>query len=59
MGLGLPAEADLRIPGLAHRRVEDPVPVVDYGLAWFDEHASPFAAGFIDSVRDALRVGQA
>ena len=59
VGLGLPAEADLRIPGLAHRRVEDPVPVVDYGLAWFDEHASPFAATFIDSVRDALRIGQA
>jgi DNA-binding transcriptional LysR family regulator len=59
VGLGLPAEADLRIPGLAHRRVEDPVPVVDYGLAWFDEHASPFAATFINSVRDALRVGQA
>ena len=59
VGLGLPAEAELRIPGLAHRRVEDPVPVLEYGLAWLDEHASAFAATFIDSVRDALRVGQA
>jgi DNA-binding transcriptional LysR family regulator len=59
IGLGLPAEADLRIPGLAYRRVEDPVPVVEYGLAWLDEHASPFATRFIDSLRDALRVDQA
>jgi DNA-binding transcriptional LysR family regulator len=59
VGLGLPAEAELRIPGLSHRRVEDPVPVVEHGLVWFDEHASPFAARFIDSVRDALRVDQA
>jgi len=57
VGLGLPAEAELRIPGLALRRVEDPVPIVEYGLAWFDEHAAPFAATFIDSVRDTLRAG--
>ena len=59
IGLGLPAEADLRIPGLAHRRVEDPVPVVEYGLVWLDQYASPFATRFIESVRDALRVDQA
>jgi hypothetical protein len=59
IGLGLPAEADLRIPGLAHRRVEDPVPVVEYGLVWLDRYASPFATRFIESVRDALRVDQA
>ena len=59
IGLGLPAEADLRIPGLVHRRVEDPVPVVEYGLVWLDQYASPFATRFIESVRDALRVDQA
>lgn len=59
IGLGLPAEADLRIPGLAHRRIEDPVPVVEYGLVWLDQYASPFATRFIESVRDALRVDQA
>jgi DNA-binding transcriptional LysR family regulator len=59
IGLGLPAEADLRIPGLAHRRVEDPVPVVEYGLVWLDQYASPFATRFIESVRDALTVDQA
>ena len=59
VGLGLPAEAELRIPGLSHRRVEDPVPLVEHGLVWFDEHASPFAVRFIDSVRDALHVDQA
>ena len=58
VGLGLPAEAELNIPRLAYRRLEDPVPVVDYGLAWLNEHDSPFAAGFIDTVRDALRPGQ-
>lgn len=58
IGLGLPAEAELKIPGLAYRRVEDPVPVVDYGLAWLHEHDSPFAAGFIDTVREALRTSQ-
>ena len=59
IGLGLPAEADLRIPGLAHRRVEDQVPVVEYGLVWLDQYASPFATSFIESVRDALTVDQA
>jgi DNA-binding transcriptional LysR family regulator len=58
VGLGLAAEAELRIPGLVHRRVEDPAPVVEYGLVWFDDHASPFAARFVDSVRDVLRADQ-
>ena len=58
IGLGLPAEAELMVPGLAYRRVEHPVPVVDYGLAWLNEHDSPFAAGFIDTVREALRADQ-
>ena len=55
IGLGLPTEAELKIPGLTYRRVEDPVPVADYGLAWLNEHDSPFAAGFIDTVREFLR----
>lgn len=59
IGLGLQADADLEIPGLAYRRVEDPVLVVDYGLAWLNEHESPFAAGFIDMAREAVRAGQA
>jgi DNA-binding transcriptional LysR family regulator len=58
IGIGLPAEADLKIPGLAYRRLEDPVPLVDYGLAWLNEHDSRFVVGFIDTVRDALRAGQ-
>jgi DNA-binding transcriptional LysR family regulator len=58
IGLGLPAEAELGIPGLVYRRLEDPVPAVDYGLAWLNEHDSPFATGFIDTVREALRTGQ-
>jgi DNA-binding transcriptional LysR family regulator len=54
VGLGLPEEAELAIPGLAYRRVEDPVPLVDYGLAWLNEHDSPFATAFIDAVRETV-----
>lgn len=55
LGLGLPAEAELRIPGLVHRRVEDPVPLIDYGLVWFEDHDSPFATAFIDTLRETVR----
>jgi hypothetical protein len=54
VGLGLPGEAELEIPGLAYRRVEDPVPLLDYGLAWLNEHESPFASAFIDTVRETV-----
>ena len=54
IGLGLSEEAELEIPGLAYRRVEDPVPLVDYGLAWLNEHESPFASAFIDTVRETV-----
>jgi DNA-binding transcriptional LysR family regulator len=58
VGLGMPAETELKIPGLVYRRVEDPVPLVDYGLAWLSEHDSPFATAFIDLARETLGSSQ-
>ncbi len=55
VGIGLPGEAELRIPGLLHRGVEEPSPRVEYGLAWMHANGSPFAAGFIDLAREAAR----
>ena len=55
VGIGLPGEAELKIPGLLHRGVEDPSPRVDYGLAWMNTNGSPHVAGFIDLARHALR----
>jgi len=54
VGIGLPAEAELKIPGLVHRSVEDPAPHIEYGLAWFEDHDSPSATAFIDAAREAF-----
>ena len=40
------------VPGIAFRRFEDPVPMIEVGLVWFDVHVSPFVPAFIDLARD-------
>lgn len=39
-------------PDVVFRRIEDPVPVMEMGLAWFDVHLSPFVPSFVDLARE-------
>lgn len=42
-----PVAAELRVPGVVHRRLEGPVPVVEYGIAWFEGNLSPYVEPFV------------
>jgi DNA-binding transcriptional LysR family regulator len=46
-----PSVADLKIPRVVFRPMEDS-PSVEYGIAWFDNNASPFTSSFIDLARE-------
>src|SRR5207244_3641630 len=40
------------VPDVVVRRIEDPVPMMEIGLAWFDIHVSPFVPSFVDLARE-------
>jgi DNA-binding transcriptional LysR family regulator len=41
-----------RIPGVAYRRIEDPAPMVEVGVAWLEANDSPVVSEFLRVVRD-------
>jgi DNA-binding transcriptional LysR family regulator len=49
---GFPQIADLRIPDVVFRRLEDPVPTIEYGVAWSEGHVSPILAAFVALARE-------
>jgi DNA-binding transcriptional LysR family regulator len=56
-GLGLtpvavPMESLLPIPGVVYRRVEQPLPTIEYGLLWFEDHVSPGVLSFLEIARE-------
>jgi len=52
--VALPTETLLPIPGIVYRKVEEPAPTFEYGLVWFDEHASPSLPAFLDLAREIM-----
>jgi DNA-binding transcriptional LysR family regulator len=50
--VAVPTEQLLPIPGIAYRRIEDPVPTIEHGLLWFDDHVSPAVSAFLDVARE-------
>ena len=48
--------SELGIREVVTRPVEDPIPEVDYGLAWFDAHASPQVLEFVDLARGLVKL---
>lgn len=46
-----PAITELQIPGVVFRHVEDPVPLVEYGLAWLEAGATEQVEVFVDVAR--------
>jgi DNA-binding transcriptional LysR family regulator len=46
-----PSMEVLKVHGVVSRRVEEPAPVVEFGIVWFDTHASPFVQAFVDLAR--------
>jgi DNA-binding transcriptional LysR family regulator len=63
-GVGLapvmvPTEDLLPVPGLVYRRIEEPAPTFEYGLVWFEDHASPALDAFLGLARDVcVRVAE-
>jgi hypothetical protein len=43
--------ADLQIPGLVFRRVEEPAPMIEHGILWQEENVSPFVSEFVSVAR--------
>jgi DNA-binding transcriptional LysR family regulator len=41
-----------RAPGVVFRRLEDPIPLIGYGVAWAATHSSPFVDAFLDIARE-------
>lgn len=50
--VAFPTESLLQIPGVVYRRVEDPAPLLEYGLLWFDDNASSALPAFLDIARE-------
>jgi DNA-binding transcriptional LysR family regulator len=53
MGLALVPQSvsNLMRPGVEYRALADPTPLVETGLAWRRDHASPVLQGFLDLMR--------
>jgi DNA-binding transcriptional LysR family regulator len=53
--VAIPAPAPLPMPseGVVHRRVEDPPPLIEYGVAWVEPNASSATAGFVGLAQTA------
>jgi len=47
-----PTALELGIQGVVLRRMEDPVPVVEYGLLWTDMPVSTFVQAFVDLAKE-------
>jgi hypothetical protein len=47
-----PIVAELAVPGVVFRRVEDPSSLLEYGIVWFESHASMFGQAFVDLARE-------
>jgi DNA-binding transcriptional LysR family regulator len=48
--------AELGIRGVVTRPFEEPAPELEYGLVWFDTHASPHVLEFVDFAREVVEV---
>jgi DNA-binding transcriptional LysR family regulator len=44
-----------RFPDIVFRRIEDPAPTMEIGLAWFDLHVSSFVPSFVDLAGELSR----
>ncbi len=55
-GIALPSDVELNVPGLVYRRVQRPVPILEYGIVWLETPASPFVPAFVDVTRELAEV---
>jgi DNA-binding transcriptional LysR family regulator len=47
--------AQEHFPDIVFRRIEDPAPMMEVGLAWFDLHVSSFVPSFVELAREHSR----
>jgi DNA-binding transcriptional LysR family regulator len=50
--VSIPTETAQPIPGVVFRRIEEPVPTIEYGLLWFDDHGSPGLDALLEIARE-------
>jgi DNA-binding transcriptional LysR family regulator len=50
-GIALPSDMELDVPGLVYRRLEEPAPLLEYGVGWLSDHISPFVPSFVEVAR--------
>ena len=50
--VGVPMESLLPLRGVVYRRLADPSPTIEYGLLWFDDHASPALPALLELARE-------
>lgn len=50
--VSIPTETAVELSGVVFCRIEDPVPTIEYGLIWFDDHTSPMLSGFLEIARE-------
>jgi DNA-binding transcriptional LysR family regulator len=57
VGIGLPSDTELGIPGLVFRHVEEPVPTIEYGIVWLENATSPAVPQFVQVTRECAAAG--
>ena len=50
-GIALPSDMDLDVPGLVYRRLEDPAPLLEYGIVWLSDPISRLVPSFVEIAR--------
>ena len=50
--ISIPTESRIPVPGVVFRRVEEPVPTIEYGLLWFDDRMSSGLSAFLELARE-------
>jgi DNA-binding transcriptional LysR family regulator len=55
-GIALPSDMELDVPGLVYRRLEDPAPLLEYGVGWLSNHISPYVPSFVEVARSVASV---
>jgi DNA-binding transcriptional LysR family regulator len=53
--VAIPTETLIPRHGVVYRRLEDPAPIIEYGLLWFDDHVSPASTQFLSLASEIAR----
>lgn len=55
-GIALPSDTELNADGLVYRRLEEPAPLLEYGIVWLMNHISRLVPAFVEIARSSAMV---